>query len=494
MGVEAEAVIRLGTMLMESGTAGYRVMRGMKRAARALGFDGLDPIVGVNTITCTFREGEHFRTVVSVRQNPAVNASRIEALENLTHRLHHRISVDDLNEALDYIDANVNQRWSRTSVVLASGFACGAFAVLNHYPWAEIPVVAIAAAFGQYVRTVFGRRHFNQLGTVAVAGAASALMYYAVTMLIVTLNLTDRDPSSFAAGYVAAALFLIPGFPLFSSLLDLSRFDIDAGVARLTYALSVILTATISVGMVSAVTGLNPLPAAPGPPDAGWYIAAAGATFVGVAGFSVLFNSSRRMVLTAACVAVVGNMVRLVMVGHDVSVQYGGFVAGLIIGLIAAVVANTARIPRITVTVPASVIMIPGVAMYRSMYYLNTRNMDQAIGNAATACLVVVFIAAGLAAARMLTDRNWTFGRVIDFSKPLDPVDDLPQPTVVKTAAKKIGEVAKPTNLLTRLPHTDTTTLRGRLLRDKDHGRFPAEPTDPGALPRRDRGGEVFPD
>lgn len=37
MGIEADAVVRLGMLLMGAGTSGYRVMRAMKRAARALG-------------------------------------------------------------------------------------------------------------------------------------------------------------------------------------------------------------------------------------------------------------------------------------------------------------------------------------------------------------------------------------------------------------------------------------------------------------------------
>ena len=36
MGVEADVVLRVGMLLMGAGTSGYRVLRGMKRSARAL--------------------------------------------------------------------------------------------------------------------------------------------------------------------------------------------------------------------------------------------------------------------------------------------------------------------------------------------------------------------------------------------------------------------------------------------------------------------------
>lgn len=420
MGREADAVLRLGLMMTAAGTGGYRVLRAMKRAARSLGFDRLDAIVSVNTITCTFHRGDMFRTVVANHHEPSVDASRIEALEDLTHHMHRRFTVTELNHRLDVIECTVVKRWSRLLLALAAGVACASFAVLNRYPASEAAVVAVSAACGQFIRVTLGRRHFNQLGTVSAAGAVACLVYWAVTVLIGMIG--DTDTTSFAAGYVAAVLFLIPGFPLFSALLDLTRFDITAGISRLTYAVSVIVTATISVGMVSLVTGLNPLPASPGPPSPAWWAAAAAASFLGVAGFALLFNCSRRMVLLGASVAMVANMTRLVLVFHHVPQHLAAFIAGVLVGVIAALIHRSARVPRITVTVPASVIMIPGVAMYTSMYALNTGDMDLAISAAASAALVVVCIAAGLALARMLTDPDWAYGRTIDLHKRLtDP-------------------------------------------------------------------------
>ncbi|MCK7638427.1 threonine/serine ThrE exporter family protein [Corynebacterium pygosceleis] len=423
MGREADAVLRLGLMMTAAGTGGYRVLRAMKRAARSLGFDRLDAIVSVNTITCTFHRGEMFRTVVANHHEPAVDASRIEALEDLSHHMHRRFTVEELNAELDTVERTVVKRWPRLLLSVAAGLACASFAVLNRYPVSEAAVVAVSAACGQFLRVSLGKRHFNQLGTVAAAGSVACLVYWAVA---VALGMTGHtDTTSFAAGYVAAVLFLIPGFPLFSALLDLTRFDITAGISRLTYALSVIVTATISVGMVSLVTGLNPLPANPGPPSAVWWAAAAAASFVGVAGFALLFNCSRRMVLLGASLATVANMLRLVLVAHDVPQHLAAFIAGVVIGVIAAFIHRAARVPRITVTVPASVIMIPGVAMYTSMYALNTGDMDLALSAAASAALVVVSIAAGLALARMLTDPDWAYGRAIDLRKQLtDPIPD----------------------------------------------------------------------
>lgn len=402
-------------MHLSAGTGGYRVIRAMKRSARALGFDRLDAVIAVNSITVTFHKGEAFRTVVAQQHQPGVNASRIEALEHLSQHLDSIHTHRELEDALDVIEESVTSRWSRLTLSLAAGIACAGFAFLNHYPLSEVAAVGVAAFFGQFVRVTVGRTRFNQLGTTAIAIVTACLVYLAATYLV--SSIFGIDPTVLSAGYVAAALFVIPGFPLFSALVDLARFDITAGITRLTYALSVIITASVTVSMVSFISGLNPVVVDAGSPTTQWYFQAALASFVGIGGFALLFNSSRRVALIAATVGTAANVVRLLLVGFGVHPQFAALTAGVMVGLIAALVATRARVPRITVSVPASVIMIPGTAMYRAMYHLNTGEIDQAMANAVSAGLIVVYICAGLAIARMLTDRDWAFGRLIDFSR-----------------------------------------------------------------------------
>ena len=416
MGVEADAVLRLGLLMVAAGTGGYRVIRAMKRAARAMGFDRLDAEISITSVVCTFHRGVSFRTVVATQPAPAVDASRIEALEHLTHHLPNRMSANALTMCLDDIVHSVTHRWSRPVLMVAAGAACAAFALLNYFPVEGAAAVAVAAACGQLVRMILASRHLNQLGVVAMAAATSCLVFYLLNWALPLTHLPD-DARAFAAGYIAAVLYLIPGFPLFSSMLDLSRFDITAGLTRLCYAMAVIAAATMSVALVSAMTGLSPLSIDAPTPTARWYLLAAVASFVGVGGFALLFNSSRRMVLFAASIGVVANMVRLVMIDAGVQPQYAAYTGGVVVGLLGAVITARTTLPRITMTVPASVIMIPGTAMYRAVHFLNSGDIDQALSNAATAGLIIVWISAGLVTARILTDRDWAFGKPIDFQK-----------------------------------------------------------------------------
>lgn len=418
MGEDADAVLRLGAMIMAAGTGGYRVIRAMKRAARALGFDRVEAVISVNNITCSFHKGELFRTIVVNRDNPAVDASRIEALENLSHHMGSSYTAEELHRELDQIEQRVGKRWPVWVQALAAGLACSGFAVLNHYPFLEAVVVALAAAVGQIVRHSCARRHLNQLGTTAMAAVVASLMYLFMAKGLAMVGIIDSP--TFTTGYVASVLFLIPGFPLFSSLLDLSRFDLFSGLSRLCYATTVICTATMAATVVSLITGLQPLPPDPATPNLLWYLEATGATIVGIAGFAILFNSSRRMAITATTIGTVANMVRLVCAEAGLQPQFAAFIGALVVGLLGALLTKRISIPRITITVPASVVMIPGTAIYRTVYYLNSGDIDSGVGTAASASLSIIAIGAGLVVARMLTDPDWTFGRHIDLHKNVD--------------------------------------------------------------------------
>lgn len=414
MGIEADAVVRLGMMLMGAGTSGYRVMRGMKRAARALGFDRLDLVVGILQITSTFHRGDAFRTVISRQHNPAVDASRIEALETLTRQVHPGMTAEDLNAELDKIESDVRARWSRWLLALAAAVACASFAVLNFYPPVAVAVVAVAAAAGQLARAALHKRHVHQTGCVIAAAAAASLVFYFIAKLLSWSGVAD--PHDFAFGYVASVLFLVPGFPLFSSLIDLARFDFEAGLPRLAYAFTIISTATFTVAIISWATELNPEPSQAEVTPL-WAVAAVIASFCGVAGFAFIFNSSRRMVLVAATVGMVANSLRLVVLYSGATAYVAGLLGGFVVGLLGAVAARRARLPRITTTVPAAVIMVPGTTMYRAVYELNAGAMDRALANTATAMLIVLSIGSGLVIARLLTDRNWALVRLIEFSR-----------------------------------------------------------------------------
>ena len=119
------------------------------------------------------------------------------------------------------------------------------------------------------------------------------------------------------AGYVSAVLFLIPGFPLVTGFLDLAKMDFSAGVARLTYAVMVLTSAALAVWALSLVVGPDARAGRP-PRDLGAGVLLAlrfVASFVGVLGFALMFNSPWRIALAAAVIGMVANVPRIYLIG-----------------------------------------------------------------------------------------------------------------------------------------------------------------------------------
>lgn len=414
MGVEASTALRFGSMLLTSGAPAYRVIRAVKRCARALGFDHADVIVGLDTLTCTFHRGERFRTLAAVLPVPGVNASRIEALENFSrHELHHYATAEEVNALLDDIDHIHTPRWSPLVASLAAGLACGGFAILNRFSLLTAVLVVIAAGVGQFVRQRLAHKRFLQLGVVMIAGAVSTILFLLLSLLV------PGADTQLSAGFVAAILYLIPGFPLFVALNDLSRFDFSAGIPRLFYALEVIVAMMLTVAVIAMITSAPPPPHIAAEPELGFYLAAAVASFFSIGGFAIIFNASRRMALLAATLGTVANILRLVLLHADMRYFLACFLGTLTIGILGRWLGQHFHVPRSTVTIPATVVMIPGTTIYAAMQELTSGDVTGGISATTEVVLAVLFLSGGLTVARLITDRNWAFQHHIDFRENL---------------------------------------------------------------------------
>lgn len=404
---ESGIILRVGTLLLGAGSGSYRVKIAMKQVGRALGIDSVDAQVTVNEITATARRGSIFRTEVAQSRSIGVNAHRIALLEQLCGSLTPGTPQQEISARLDEIEKRplLYGTWSNA---LFAAVACAAFAFLNNGGPVEVLVVFFGAGLGQATRRLMLHRGFNQLGVTMLAAAVASVVYLGIVNLLFAVGAVDTIHES---GYISAVLFLVPGFPLITAALDLSRLDFSAGVSRLTYALMIMTSAAMSVWAVSAVMGLTPDPAAP-------LALAPGLTFAlrlvasafGVLGFALMFNSRWRVALAAAGIGMVANVVRLELIDAGVVVQAAACAAGLIVGILANLVAPRMKAPRLTLSVPAVVIMVPGAAAYRAVYFLNDGQTVDALAYGVQAAFVVIALAIGLTIARTVTDGSWRPG------------------------------------------------------------------------------------
>ena len=87
--------------------------------------------------------------------------------------------------------------------------------------------------------------------------------------------------------------------------------------------------------------------------------------------------------------------------------------AAVVVGLLAQAFVSRVSLSRVSLSVPAVAIMIPGVPFYRAISALNNRAVDATVaidtaaGSLAEVFFVISAIGVGLAMARILTDPNW---------------------------------------------------------------------------------------
>lgn len=439
-------VLHMGLMMLSAGASSYRVKDAMERLAHSIGIDRMYAQVTYTEISVTAYANGTFRTEIAEQRILGVNADRIDALEHFINSLPpHGLLAEDAERALTRIE----RRPALYSVPLSaflSGIACAAFAFLNKGGFSECIAVFIAATCGQCVRRFMMKRHMNHFGTWFVCGVVASFIYIAVISAGRYFSLIDATHQT---GVVAALLFLVPGFPLVTAILDLIRQDFSAGISRSVYVAMLMFSSAMAVWCVTAALHWSTTS------DIDGYTLSAGvllaarcvASFIASFGFASLFNAPLRACLIASINGAIINTFRL-------SIQDCGFpwlaavgLAAFAAGLFAQYAARFCEHSRVSLSVPAVVLMIPGVPFYRALSEINNGSGALALGEIVTIVLVISAIGCGLAAARMVTDSSWRVDRTPGLPKlkgseqtiPPEPSDGWQEAPAVPRDVPVIG-------------------------------------------------------
>jgi len=400
-----ETLMHFGALMLRAGNAAIRVRQWMGALARALGIDALSVHIAIGGgMTATARRGGAHVTLASEIAPLGINASRLGLLEHLAREARPGLTAAELAAKLKAIEAEP-PFYSLAVTAAAVGAASGAFSFLNSGGPSEIVSAFIGGAVGQSLRSLLFRYRYNQYAVTALCAAVASGVY------VLTAHGLARGGlpvSPHAAGFISSALFLVPGFPLIAGLLDLLQHQTVAGITRLTYALMVLIAAAFGLCLVAAAASLSTTP--PPPPQFG-ELSLLGlralASFAGGCGFAILYNSTHRTVLTVGCLALLGNELRLTLYDAGLQLALATFLGALTVGLLATVARPWLREPRIGLTVPGIIIMVPGTYAFETVVLLDRGDVLAALEAATLGAFVVGAMALGLAAARLVTQRGW---------------------------------------------------------------------------------------
>jgi len=210
----------------------------------------------------------------------------------------------------------------------------------------------------------------------------TAACSFAVTFTALLLWRFDLTNSP-AIVVVGGILLLLPTGRLVSSVQDaINGFPVTAAGRFLSTVLTFgALVAGIAVAfVVGALTGMQTIDVTQTFPPAYplWVLV----IFIAVAvmAIGVTEQTSWELLLPTAAVGMVGYLVLLGAGTLGIGDRFSPAVAAVVIGLLARVVALKMGAPQLVVAVPAALILLPGLTIFRSMYVLTIEESDILLG------------------------------------------------------------------------------------------------------------------
>jgi uncharacterized membrane protein YjjP (DUF1212 family) len=399
-----EELLRFGGLMLSAGDTAFRVRRSMGVVASGLGFESLSVQLGArNLVASGCRNGETATLVCDV-EIPSVNTERIGVLEALTQTVPLDINSREFAAKLANIEG-APPRYSIAQISMAVGAACGAFAFLNGESWVEVAACSIGGVVGQGLKSFLIRRRFNQYAVTALCAVVASAVY------CVTAALAHRAGLGVGlsnVGLVSSVLFLIPGFPMVTALLDQLQHETAAALSRLAHAMMFVLTAAVGLSVVIALVGFSIEPSPQhmfGKPlmIVGWAVA----SFCGGGGLAIVYNGTPRNVLHVGVIAVIGNELRLLLHNGGVPLALATFLGALAVGLSASIAGRWLKEARVALTVPAVVLMVPGLYALETLVYFDRGEILKGLSAGVLVGFVIGSIAFGLAAARFISQPEW---------------------------------------------------------------------------------------
>jgi uncharacterized membrane protein YjjP (DUF1212 family) len=388
-----EVLFSFGALMWSAGSTAIRTREWMEVLAKKMGFESMAVGLSLENMTVSARGPNGQITAMRAVAPQTLNARRIAELEDLARAAAPGFALSELKSRTTAIEA-WPPLYPRAQIAGSVGLASGSFAFLNGAGGLEMIATAIGGGVGQWFRLFLSHRLPNQYGVAALTAMLASGIYVLPAGLAGTLGFGFAH---YPIGFVAAVLFLVPGFPLIGALFDLLQLQTVAAMSRLANGVMILLAVALGLSIVIALAGVDP--SRPPPLEIAYPIKLllrALASFIAGSAFSLLFNTPARTVLAVGLLALVANCLRLVSIDMGLMLAPAAFFAALTIGLVALAMDRNFNVPRIAMTVAPIVIMIPG------LYAFDGQALE-AVQAAVRCGFIVGALAMGLATARFFS-------------------------------------------------------------------------------------------
>lgn len=398
---------RLGLMMLSVGAGAWRVRAAMNKVSRAMGIT-CNADIGLLAIAYTCVDKNQTYTNALSIHTIGVNTEKLYKLRLFADEFESKVeqySIKQFFEDLDKIENSVNH-YNAFTLAFAAAIACAAFTFLLGGGIAEIICAFFGAGFGNFVRRKLLEKKITLFANVSVSVAVACFVYI---ILIKFAEYFFGISDAHQAGYICSMLFIIPGFPLITGGIDCAKLDLRSGFERILYSLLIIFVATITGWLCAVIFDFAPAEFITYELHPILTFALRCVTsFIAVFGFSLMFNSTIKMAVFAGIIGMITNVFRLTILDYtSISSYLVAFLASFFSGLLASAIKKRVGYPRLTITVPSIVIMVPGLFMYKGIYYIVLEDFSAGTFWLTKAVITVFSLSLGLIFARILTDKNF---------------------------------------------------------------------------------------
>lgn len=426
-----DLLVRTGCLLMESMADTSRIMRNMHRVEAFLGLPekNVHIYVNFNILMVNLSDEEHSFSKFQQVEKHSVNLEAISAVSKLSWRaIEEDYSLEQYEQELEAI-ASRPRNYTDWQVAVGAGFACGGFCIQFGCDWPSFFYASFAAIlafrFRMYLNSIGSNGYMN----IGVSAFLATILAWFFGLLSVNPTFASVLPSFMHSDtpwhpLLACALFIVPGVPLINFVCDMICGHIEVGLIRALNILLMIVAMSFGISVAIFFCGIDNFVKDLSLTPHHSYMVFAIAAAISAMGFSMIFNTPRRLLWVVAIGGIIAvctrNFVNLGPsndnVGLDMGIRVGSFVGSVLISIIATRAMHWFHTPHQCLAIPSVIPMIPGVLMYRALFaFIEMRGVvgevTVAMHNAINASLIILFISLGVAIPNIFVRRLVTPSR-----------------------------------------------------------------------------------
>jgi uncharacterized membrane protein YjjP (DUF1212 family) len=357
-----ELALTAAGMMLEGGASAASVAGAMRDIATATGLGGVTTDVNHSVLTMSEHGTAHVgAAAISSR---TYDFGRLRDTSRVVNDLcANRIDPATARRRLDII-ADVSRRVATWVRLTASGAAGASWAVVfgaDAVVTVSAFVVNVVLAWAHSGLTLIGwPLFFAQLmaGVVAVAFAGTVAAFHPHTDASLTVT--------------SVIVLLLPGVAFIGGVKDAISGWYLTAIARLAESITAVAGLIVGIQLALTAAAYADIHLEIAPPKAinltpkPTTLIASGAIAVF---FGVVSRNSPKTLAVSAILAAVGLTIYTGALRDDLSSTWATAVAALVIGGLAAVMGTIDRTPTLAISTPAMLALLPGITLYRGMFY-----------------------------------------------------------------------------------------------------------------------------